>query len=314
LLSEQSLERNRLGQVVQPPQAFLDCLVLLEKRPALLDKPTVLMRLAGAARVDNSRVRQLVFELLARYPQVASNRLLLPLVQGALLDIRAEVRRAAVNLAKLNGEILNFLEASDYLSRLLVDSDARVRKATLELVDAKKSLAQEPKLAGRVKALMEGERDKAVRLKAADILRHAGLDPDSVRATANLAKPALPDFELFQRTVNLYFYQESPKDLRACANCHATHRILRLAEPPAAGQQLSKQSLQENYRALLRVIDVSEPEQSLVLRKPLSPSGQGNNDRASPTGLTHVGGTRWSGPDDPAFQAILHWIRSAAGR
>src|SRR3989442_1602110 len=163
--------------MVQPPQAFLDCLELLEKRPALLDKPAVLMRLAGAARVDNSRVRQLVFELLARHPQVASSGLLLPLVQGALLDIRAEVRRAVVNLANLNDEVLKFPEANDYLLRLLVDSDARVRKATLELVDAKKLLAEEPKLAGRVKALMEGERDKAVRLKTGEVFRHAGFVP-----------------------------------------------------------------------------------------------------------------------------------------
>jgi len=132
-----------------------------------------------------------------------------------------------------------------------------------------------------------------------------------VKSTADLSKPVEPDFETFRQIVNPYFYQISAKDNNACANCHVTHRILRLAEPPEAGKPISEQALKQNYESLLKVIDVYEPEGSLVLRKPRSPSGQGENDPSSPTGLTHVGGTRWTGTDDPAYQTILHWIRAA---
>ena len=73
----------------------------------------------------------------------------------------------------------------------------------------------------------------------------------------------------------------------------------------------SLEAIEKNYRSILKVVDTYEPERSLVLRKPLSPSGQGDEDASSPTGLTHVGGTRWNGADDPAYQAILRWIRSS---
>jgi len=62
----------------------------------------------------------------------------------------------------------------------------------------------------------------------------------------------------------------------------------------------------------LKVINVSEPEQSLVLRKPRSPFGTGASSEESPTGVTHVGGTRWEeGTANEAYQAILAFVRSA---
>ena len=41
---------------------------------------------------------------------------------------------------------------------------------------------------------------------------------------------------------------------------------------------------------MLKLVNLGEPESSLILRKPLSPEVQGVTDPASPTGLTHVGG------------------------
>lgn len=59
------------------------------------------------------------------------------------------------------------------------------------------------------------------------------------------------------------------------------------------------------------MLNLGKPESSLILRKPLSPHGQGGTDPASPTGLTHVGGPRWDSTDHPAYRAILDWIRAA---
>lgn len=312
LLSERVLERTRRQLTAEPPEVFRDCLQLLDKRPSLLDRPPVLMRLSGAARVDNGRVRQLIFELLLRHPSLATHRLLAPQVQGGLMDIRAEVRRAALQLAALHPSLLEFEEADDYLLLLLVDRDSQVRRLALEVVAGQERLRKQPKLAGRVKVLEREETGEEVRARAAAVLREAGLDPSRVPPSGSLSRPAQPDYEFFRTRVNPFFYQELDRDGRACANCHATHRILRLAEPPAPGGTLSEESLRENYQALLRVIDVDDPEGSLVLRKPLSPSGQGEEDLDSPTGLTHVGGTRWSGPEHPAYQTILQWIRTAS--
>lgn len=312
LLSKEALERLRRGETVQPPQAFLDCLELLERRPSLLNQPTVFWKLAGSVQADNGRVRQLVFELLARHHEERNDKWIAPLVRDALLDNRAEVRRAALTLANRSHEVWQFRTVQEAFLQLLVDGDAQVRKMALDLVQRKKLISLEPRLLGRVKALEMGETDVAVRQQAAEVLRQAGLDPASVRPTAELSRPAVPDFDAFRLDVNPYFYKESAKDDRCCANCHATHRIFRLAEPPAGGQTLPEQALRQNYHSLLKVVDIYDPESSLVLRKPRSPSGQGGEDATSPTGLTHVGGTRWSDTDDPAYQAILKWIRAAA--
>ena len=311
LLSRQALEQSRRSQTAPPPPALLDCLTLLEKRPGLLEKPEVVRRLVTAASSDNGRVRQIIVELFTRQPALRNNPAIIPAARASLIDSRPELRRAALELARVNEEIAHFPEFFDLLLQLLVDSDAKVRKAALDLVQQRNLIARDSRLAGRVKALEEGEPDETMRNRAGEALRQAGLDPALVRGTANLAKPVVPDFEIFKRIVNSYFYQESARDGRACAHCHATHRIFRLTEPPAAGGRLSEQQLENNYHSILKVVDVYEPERSLVLRKPLSPSGQGEQDAASPTGLTHVGGTRWNGTEDPAYQAIVRWLRSS---
>ena len=123
-------------------------------------------------------------------------------------------------------------------------------------------------------------------------------------------------FSTFRKKVNPLFYQ-SGEDQQACANCHGNHTILRIAEAARPGED-GIQQLMINYNSALKVVNLGEPEASLILRKPRSPHGQGGADSRSTTGLTHVGGTRWEGTESPAYKAMLDWIRdasrSAAGR
>ena len=67
-----------------------------------------------------------------------------------------------------------------------------------------------------------------------------------------------------------------------------------------------------NYNSALKVVNLGEPEASLILRKPRSPQGQGGAEPSSPTGLSHVGGPRWESTEHPAYRAILDWIREAS--
>jgi hypothetical protein len=118
-------------------------------------------------------------------------------------------------------------------------------------------------------------------------------------------------FEQFRERVNPVFYREGD-DGYSCARCHGNHSILRIAEAdPAKG--FSDEQLTINYNSLLKVVNLGEPESSLVLRKPRSPQGQGESDPESPTGLTHVGGPRWADADDPAYEAVLGWLRESQG-
>ena len=57
------------------------------------------------------------------------------------------------------------------------------------------------------------------------------------------------------------------------------------ASPRPYGRGKAGEQLMINYNSALKVVNLGEPEASLILRKPRSPQGQGGPDPASPTGL-----------------------------
>ena len=114
-----------------------------------------------------------------------------------------------------------------------------------------------------------------------------------------------PSLSTFRDRINPLLSQAG-EDGHSCASCHATHSALRIVT--------GADSIAVNYESALKVIDLVDPESSLLLRKPRSPHGPGDADPASPTGLTHVGGPRWDGTDHPSYRAILDWIREAPPR
>jgi hypothetical protein len=97
-------------------------------------------------------------------------------------------------------------------------------------------------------------------------------------------------------------------DGNGCVNCHATHTIFRLVEPDKQGR-FSDAALRENYRSALKVVDLANPENSLILRKPTSDSSVEGVAGASRT--AHGGGVRWHGASDPAYREVLEWINGA---
>jgi len=119
---------------------------------------------------------------------------------------------------------------------------------------------------------------------------------------------ALPTFKDFVEKVNPILTQPG-SDGRACVDCHARRPILFLS-PLRDGEKLET-ILRQRYRSVLNVIDLVEPEESLILKKPLSPapdSPQGNSD----PGL-HSGGIRFT-EESVTYEALLKWIRSGGLR
>lgn len=165
--------------------------------------------------------------------------------------------------------------------------------------------------------------DESVRLAARKALDEMG-PGRSRRTKAPVANPSVavrdahrtpgagrrqPSLETFRDKVNPLFYKAG-EDGHSCAECHGTHTVLRLAPADSVGP--GEDPLAINYTSALKVIDRDHPESSLILRKPLSPHGQGDPDPDSPTGLTHVGGPRWDSTEHPAYRAILDWIRQSS--
>lgn len=254
-------------------------------------------------------VREKVFEKLGGLEVLRKSNQAASILYAGLSDDSPAIRVKSLALARENDNVWKEEDVHEYVLKLLIAADPKIRKSALETVAERKLMAAESRYARRVKALVEGDAELKAAAEAA--FRDAGVELASVAADARIAAERVPDVLFFRDRVNPYFYEKGA-DKNSCADCHATHTILGLAEPKKDGSPLTDSEILGNYRSILKVVNISDPEQSLVLRKPRSPFGTGQSSEESPTGVTHVGGTRWE--DDTAneaYQAILAFVRTA---
>ena len=163
-------------------------------------------------------------------------------------------------------------------------------------------------LARRVKALAA---DPALKARALDLLAAHGIDARPWSSpTSSLSRPRLLSFSTFRRKVNPLFYQAG-EDKQACANCHGNHTILRIAEADAAGG-FSGEQLMINYNSALKVVNLGEPEASLILRKPRSPQGQGGSNRRAPRACRTSAARGGKVRNIPPIERSWNWIREAS--
>ena len=297
---------------ITPPQR-ISALDLLFAQPALVGRAEpsdqVLDLLRRAATDPSASVRERALTGISGLPAFWSSRKASQLLLIALADDTPAIRKLGLALAASKSSFWKRPDAREHLARLLVDPDASVRPDALDVVKHHRLVARFPALAKRVRALTE---DPSLAARAEAVLQAAGIDPAGVQADLSLSRPRVLSLATFRRTVNPLFYQAG-EDTYSCARCHANHTILRIAEAdPAKGY--TDEQLLVNYNSVLKVVNLGEPESSLILRKPRSPQGQGGPDPASPTGLTHVGGPRWDSTEHPVYKAILAWIREASPR
>jgi hypothetical protein len=114
----------------------------------------------------------------------------------------------------------------------------------------------------------------------------------------------LPTFKDFAEKVNPILTQPGP-DGRACVDCHARRPILFLPSLREGG--INEPVLRQRYRSVLNVIDLAEPEASMILRKPLNPAPDPPQGTSEP-GL-HSGGVRFT-KGSVVYEILLAWIRS----
>jgi hypothetical protein len=85
--------------------------------------------------------------------------------------------------------------------------------------------------------------------------------------------------------------QKKGADGYACVNCHNTHTLFNAT-----------------WTTVKNVIDRKDPENSLLLRKPISTAESEGVAGAAAT--SHGGGQRWS-KGSPEYETILQWINGA---
>jgi len=285
--------------------ALLDALIA---RPGLVDRdepPAEVVELVRSAMVDPSAaVRERTLGAAGELPRFRSGRSFPGLILAALADDTPSLRRLGLSLAPASADFWARPDARERLLSLLVDPDAQVRRDALDRVERHRLAVRAPAVARRVRALAA---DPALTARAEAALVAQGFAPGSVEADVPLRRPRLLSLSTFRTKVDPLFYRPG-EDGVSCARCHASHNVLRIGEEGMA----EGERLMVNYNSALKVVNLGDPESSLLVRKPRSPSGQGGADASSPTGLTHAGGVRWDGPDPPAVAAILAWLREAS--
>ncbi len=269
-------------------------------------REAVMQLLRRGVTDPSAEVRERTIQGVSESPTLWLGKGVDTLLLASLADDTPALRRLGLKLAAPRLGFWVREDSREYLKNLLIDQDREVRAAALDAVWRLKLIENDSSLARRVKVL---ESDPALAERARSVLELQGHNPAAVRPDARLGRPRLLSLSSFRDKVNPLFYQAG-EDGHSCAECHGNHTILRIA--PADAAKSGEDPLIVNYNSALKVVNLGEPESSLILRKPRSPQGQGAPDPSSPTGMTHVGGPRWEGTDHPAYRAILAWIRAAS--
>ena len=184
----------------------------------------------------------------------------------------------------------------------LSDSDANVRAAALDLLTKVKGVEKRADFVAQMKRL-ETDPNPRLQIVAAGILEGKNLK----EALKEIAPKAAVDYDYFVAKIEPILSTPGA-DGKACVMCHASHVIFRLRPPNEKGE-FSEDDSRENFKYALGVIDVSNPQHSLILIKPTHPPEGGN---AADYYATHNGGQRWPGNESSwQYKTILAWIRGA---
>jgi len=261
----------------------------------------VLKRVADSLQSDTKQVRQAAVRLALQSDAIASVTIVRTRLDAAFDAKDASSRKLLLELAQTTASLQQHPRVAQLVSDAMMDSDASVRPLALDLVrrsrDLQSNAAVRVALAELLKDANERTRQIAESLYSGKQLPRDGVD---------VAK--LLDRDFFARKVQPLFFAPGP-DGKACVQCHHNHGILKISGSEDGGA-VTEEMTRENYRAALRVVNLAEPEKSLLLLKPL-----GSADFEGVVGaksVPHGGELRWpSRQSSDEYQAILAWINGA---
>jgi hypothetical protein len=225
-----------------------------------------------------------------------------PLRRADIYDLKADISKPAPPVYNRIGndieQILFFGESGTRFAKALAplvgspDSELRrlAQSAALLVRDGRFSAVTAisgqpgPERAELVAAL------SANRDEAADVLKAFEPPEPSQRKSAGVGRrpTARPDEGYFRGYVQPIF-ETRGADGYACVHCHNTHTLFNAT-----------------YSTVMNVVDMENPENSLLLRKPISSA----ETEGTLGALAHGGGQRFE-KDSPEYNTILNWIRGA---
>jgi hypothetical protein len=256
-----------------------------------------------------SRLANKFAGILEHGPDVQKKALLrgltrFPLRRGDVYDLNADLTKAAPPVYNRIGndieQIAFFGESRERFAQALLpalnSADVEMRRLAEEaaLLVRDNRFTDVNRLAG-----VSGAATKQVMAKveespeAADIARALKPDPRSNPAGGVVpAKAHPPSAKLDEAYFRGYvepILQKRGKDGYACVHCHATHTLF-----------------DGTWSTAKNVVDMDNPENSLILRKPTSSAD--TEGITNSTTLAHGGGVRFA-KDSPEYKIILNWIK-----
>lgn len=265
--------------------------------PELRQDAAIEQRLAAALQSGNQPLLRAGLQLVFAKPEWREPRAIAAALDALYQTQDANARRLILGLISDTANITGDLRLLNLVAHSFQDKDEQVRAAALAAVRRVRTLAAHPAIRP---ALAKIANDPNERLQEQAIALYGDSKP-ATTSTRTL------DYDFFVARV-MPLLAAKGRDGNACVTCHDTHAILRLSRPDAAGKYTETQ-LRENFSSAMRVVDLVTPENSLLLRKPISDASQEGVVGARRT--PHGGGPRWNGVDDPAYRTVLEWINGA---
>ena len=185
----------------------------------------------------------------------------------------------------------------------LLNPDGNTSAAALDTLRKVKGIEQREDFRAAMNQLRNSSNPR-LKLIANRVSQGKNLD-DALR---DVQPGSVLDFRYFVTNVEPILAKTGP-DGKACVFCHASHVIFKL-NPPNAQGVFSDQDSEENYKYAMRVVDITNPNKSLILIKPTRPTDSAGN--VGDYTATHNGGQRWHGNESSdEYRTILKWIRGA---
>src|SRR5438270_597713 len=236
-----------------------------------------------------------------------SQAVVLPLLgalpENSVWEKQTDVQDALRSMLEAKPRPANYAQVLEAASsfKSLLNPDANISAAALDTLRKVKGVEQRPDFRAAMEKLKTSSNPR-LKLICTSVLQGKHLS----EALKDVQPGSVLDFRYFVTKIEPILAKPGA-DGKACVFCHASHVIFKLAPPNAEGV-FSDQDSKENYRYAMRVVDITNPDQSLMLIKPTRPTDSAGN--VGDYLATHNGGQRWHGNESSdQYRTILEWIR-----
>ena len=309
LLTSRSVEGalvTRLSEASPDDPVYPYLVEVLAASPALSQDTKLMARTASALLTGVEESKQAAVKLILQRPAVLDSADVRSVYE---LYVETAGPKSFAKTLALLGE-LNYkddrqTDAMGEIRTLLLKGmnhrDPQVRVASLTAVRTIEPLQDSPEVLSRLRELLD-DGNREVRNSA--LAFQASLDARAGREGFDTRQ--LLDYEYFKEHIQPILTAKGSDGL-ACVNCHANHTIFKLVEPDEYGV-LAEAHIRSNYSAAIGVVNLKDPQSSLLVNKPTSrddSAGVGDSQRFS-----HGGDLRWAGGrNGPEYRTILRWIQ-----